>query len=116
MLEEYCFECNSVTACLTVWLAFLFIGLNNVYYMFHACRMDEFFTLYVHHGRYFNENPKEYVRGDVGVVDDCDPDKWFFKVKIEAICKEFGYTFANRLWYKMPGDNEGRMFHRLMMI
>ena len=51
-----------------------------------------------------------------GVVDDCDLDKWFFKVKIEAICKEFWYTFANRLWYKMPGDNEGRMFHRLMMI
>ena len=84
--------------------------------MFHACRMDEFFTLYVHQGRYFDENPKEYVRVDVGVVDDCDPDKWFFKVKIEAICKEFGYTFANRLWYKMPRDNEGRMFHRLMMI
>ena len=51
----------------------------------------------------------------MGVVNDYDPDKWS-KVEIEAICKEFGYTFVNRLWYKMPGDNEGWMFHRLMMI
>ena len=69
----------------------------------------------MHHGGYFNENPKEYVRGDVGEVDDYDPDKWS-KVEIKAICKEFGYTFVNRLWFKMPGDNEGWMFHRLMMI
>ena len=40
MLEEYCFECNSVSAYLIVWLGFVFIGLNNVDYMFHACRMD----------------------------------------------------------------------------
>ena len=45
----------------------------------------------------------------MGVVDDCDPNKWS-KVEIEAICKEFGYTSMNRLWYKI-GDNEGRMFH-----
>ena len=65
----------------------------------------------MHHGGYFNENPKEYVGGDVGVVDDCDPNKWS-KVKIEAICKDFGYTSVSRLWYKMPGDNkDGRMFH-----
>ena len=65
----------------------------------------------MHHGGYFNENPKEYVGGDVGVVDDCDPNKWS-KVKIEVICKDFGYTSVSRLWYKMPGDNkDGRMFH-----
>ena len=51
----------------------------------------------------------------MGIVNDYDPDKWS-KVEIEAICKEFGYTFVNRLWNKMPGDNEGWMFHRLMMI
>ena len=73
--------------------------------------MDEFFTMYVHHGGYFNENPREYVGGDVGVVDDCDPNKWS-KVEIESICKDFGYTFVSRLWHKMPGDKkEGRMFH-----
>ena len=73
--------------------------------------MDEFFTMYVHHGGYFNENPREYVGGDMGVVDDCDPNKWS-KVEIESICKDFGYTFVSRLWYKMPGDKkEGRMFH-----
>nr|POE65398.1 hypothetical protein CFP56_55261 [Quercus suber] len=66
--------------------------------------MDKYFTLYVHHGGYFNENP-EYVGGDVGVVDDCDLNKWS-KVEIEAICKDFGYTFVSRLWYKMPRDNE----------
>ena len=73
--------------------------------------MDEFFTMYVHHGGYFNENPREYVGGDVGVVDDYDPNKWS-KVEIESIYKDFGYTFVRRLWYKMPGDKkEGRMFH-----
>ena len=92
MLEEYCFECNSVSACLTVWLSFVFVGLNTVDYMFHACRIDEFYTLYVYHGRYSNENPKEYVDGDVGVVDDCNLDKWF-KVEIEAIYEDFGYKF-----------------------
>ena len=84
----YCFECNSVSACLTVWLGFLFIGLNNIYHTFHACRMDEFFTLYVHHGEYFNENPKEYVRGDVGVIDDCDLDKWSKVVGCGTKCLE----------------------------
>ena len=50
----------------------------------------------MHHGGYFNENPKEYVGGDVRVVDDCDPNKWS-KVKIEVICKDFGYTSVSRL-------------------
>ena len=36
----------------------------------------------------------------MGVVDDCDPNKWS-KVEIEAICKEFGYTFVNRLWHNI---------------
>ncbi|KAK9997199.1 hypothetical protein SO802_021885 [Lithocarpus litseifolius] len=73
--------------------------------------MFEFFTLYVHHGGYFSENPQEYVGGDVGVVDDCDPNKWS-KVEIESICKDFGYSSVSRLWYKMNGDNnEGRKFH-----
>ena len=73
--------------------------------------MDEFFTLYVHHGEHYSENPKEYVGGDVGVVDDCDPNK-LYKVEIESICKDFGFTSISRLWYKMPGDKkEGRMFN-----
>ena len=49
--------------------------------------------------------------GDVGIVDDCDPNKWS-KVEIESICKDFGYISVSRLWYKMPSDNEeGRKFH-----
>ncbi|KAL0009035.1 hypothetical protein SO802_010537 [Lithocarpus litseifolius] len=67
--------------------------------------MDELFTLYVHHGGYFDVNPQKYVGGEVGVVDDCDPDKWS-KVEIESICREFGYTHVSRLWYRSPGDNE----------
>ena len=51
----------SVSACLTVWLSFVFIRLKYVDYIFHAYIMDEFFTLYVHHGGYFSENPQEYV-------------------------------------------------------
>ena len=81
---------------------FCLYWIKYVDYMFHVCKMDEFFTLYVHHGGYFNENPKEYVGGDVEVVDDCDPNKWS-KVEIESICKDFGNTFVSRLWYKMPG-------------
>ena len=74
--------------------------------------MDESFTLNVHHGGHFSENYQKYVRGDVGIVDGCDPDKWS-KVKIESICKEFGYTCVSRLWYTILGedDQEGRMFH-----
>nr|POF21006.1 hypothetical protein CFP56_59200 [Quercus suber] len=74
--------------------------------------MDESFTLYVHHGGHFSENYQEYVGGDVGIVDGCDPDKWS-KVEIESICKDFGYTCVSRLWYTVPGedDQEGRMFH-----
>ena len=74
--------------------------------------MDESFTLYVHHGGHFSENYEEYVGGDVGIVDGCDPNKWF-KVEIESICKEFGYTCVSTLWNTIPreDDQEGRMFH-----
>ena len=41
----------------------------------------------------------------MGVVDDCDPDKWS-KVEIESIYRKFGYTHVSRLWYRRPGDNE----------
>lgn len=77
---------------MTIWLGFVLIRVNNVDYMFHACRLDEFFTLYVHHGGYFDENPKKYVGREAELVDDCNPDKWS-KVEIEAIYKDFGiYT------------------------
>ena len=32
----------------------------------------------------------------MGVIDGYDPNKWS-KVKIESICKDFGYTFVSRL-------------------
>nr|POE57761.1 hypothetical protein CFP56_14014 [Quercus suber] len=67
--------------------------------------MDELFTLYVHHGGYFDVNPQKYVGGEVRVVDDCDPDKWS-KVEIESICREFGHTHVSRQWYRSPEDNE----------
>ena len=74
--------------------------------------MDEFFTLYVHHGGHFSENYEENVEGVVRIVDGYDPDKWS-KVEIKSICKEFGYTCVSRLWYTILGedDQEGRMFH-----
>ena len=34
--------------------------------------------------------------GEVGVIDGYDPNKWS-KVRIESICKDFGYTFVSRL-------------------
>ncbi|KAL4645289.1 hypothetical protein ACB092_02G225200 [Castanea dentata] len=67
--------------------------------------MEELFTWHVHHGRYFNVNPQTYVGGEVGVVANCDLDKWS-KVEIESICREFGYTHVSRLWYRWPRDNE----------
>ena len=56
-----------------------------------ACRMDELFTLHVHHGRHFMWDPQVYVGGTVDIVDNYDPNKWS-KVEIESICREFGYT------------------------
>ena len=58
--------------------------------------MEVSFTLYVHHGGHFSENYQEYVGGEVGIIDVYDPNKWS-KVKIESICKDFGYTFVSRL-------------------
>ena len=29
----------------------------------------------MHHGGYFDENPKKYVGREAGLVDDCDPNK-----------------------------------------
>ena len=67
-----------------------------------ACRMDNLFSIYVHHDGYFTENSKTYVGGKVDVVDNCDPDKWS-KVEIDGICRNFWYTSVSRLWYTMPG-------------
>ena len=67
-----------------------------------ACRIDDLFSISVHHGGYFTKNPKKYVGGEVDVVDNCDSDKWS-KVEIKGICRDFGYTFVSRLWYIMLG-------------
>ena len=48
---------------------------------------------------------KKYVGGEIDVVDNCDPDKWF-KVEIEGICRDFGYTSVSTLWYKMPSMDQ----------
>ena len=40
-----------------------------------ACRMDDLFSISVHHGGYFTENPKTYVGGKIDIVDNSDPDK-----------------------------------------
>ena len=55
--------------------------------------MNELFSLSVHHGGYFIDNPRKYVGGKVDVVDNCDPDRWS-KTEIEGICREFGYTIG----------------------
>ena len=76
-----------------------------------ASRMDDLFSISVHHGGYFTENPKTYVGGKVNVVDNCDSNKWS-KVEIEGICRDFGYTSVSRIWYRMPGiDQERANFH-----
>ena len=59
----------------------------------------------------FTENLEEYVGGEVGVVENCDPDEQS-KVEIGAICRDFGYIAVSRLWYIKPRDNEeNRVFH-----
>ncbi|KAL0011416.1 hypothetical protein SO802_006524 [Lithocarpus litseifolius] len=78
------------------------------------CWMDEHFTLHVHHGGHFTWDPQVYVGGTVDIVDNCDPDKWS-KVEIESICREFGYTAVDKLWFKMPGVNPERAnFHQVV--
>ena len=68
----------------------------------------------MHHGGYFTDNPRKYVRGKVDIVDNCDPDKWS-KTEIEGICRECGYTSVSRIWYKMLGnDLERANFHLIV--
>nr|POE52246.1 hypothetical protein CFP56_56341 [Quercus suber] len=45
-------------------------------------RMDELFSISVHHGGYFTMNPRKYVGGVVDVVDNCDPE-WWSKIEIK---------------------------------
>nr|POE60375.1 hypothetical protein CFP56_33299 [Quercus suber] len=59
-------------------------------------------------------NPQVYVGGTIDIVYNCDPDKWS-KVEMESICREFGYTEVDKLWYKMPGVNpEHANFHQVV--
>ena len=64
--------------------------------------MDELFSISVHHGGYFTQNPRKCAGGVVEVIDNCDLERWS-KVDIEGICRDFRYTSVRRLWYKMPG-------------
>nr|POF10002.1 hypothetical protein CFP56_39950 [Quercus suber] len=76
--------------------------------------MDELFTLHVHHGGHFMWDPQVYVGGTIDIVDNCNPDKWS-KVEIERICREFGYTKVDKLWFKMSGVNPEHVnFHQVV--
>ena len=76
--------------------------------------MDECFTLHVHHGRHFIWDPQAYVGGTIDIVENYDPNKWS-KVEIESICRDFGYTTVDNLWFKMPGVNlEQTHFHEVV--
>ena len=44
-------------------------------YMYFACSMSELFSLSVHHGGYFIDNPRKYVGVKVDIVDNCDLDR-----------------------------------------
>jgi len=44
-------------------------------YMCFACSISELFSLSVHPGRYFTDNPRKYVGGKVDIVDNYDPDR-----------------------------------------
>ena len=82
--------------------------------MCFACNMDDLFSLSVHHGGYFTDNPRKYMGGKVDVVENYDPDRWS-KTKIDGICKHFGYTSMSRLYYKIPGkDQERANFHLIV--
>ena len=39
------------------------------------CRMDDLFSISVHHGGYFTQNPRKYVGGAIDIVDNCDPER-----------------------------------------
>ena len=48
------------------------------------------------------------------IVDNCDLDKWS-KVEVKSICREFGYTTVDKLWFKMLGVNlEQANFHQVV--
>ena len=48
------------------------------------------------------------------IVDNCDLDKWS-KVEVKSICREFGYTTMDKLWFKMLGVNlEQANFHQVV--
>ena len=82
--------------------------------MCFACSMSELFSLFMHHGGYFTDNPRKHVGGKVDVVDNCDPDKWS-KTEIEGICREFGYTSVSGIWYKILGNDLERVnFHLIV--
>ena len=66
--------------------------------------MGELFSMTVHHGGYFTDNPQEYVGGKVDLVDNCDLNRWS-KVEIEGIYRNFEYTSINRQYNKMLGMN-----------
>ena len=99
------FRIYRVNACLTVWFGFVFIKIKYSINNFSCMQDGRAFTLYVHYDGHFSENYQEYVGGEVGVVDGCDPNKWF-KVEIKSICKDFGYTCLSRLWYTRPRDDD----------
>nr|POF04630.1 hypothetical protein CFP56_39164 [Quercus suber] len=76
--------------------------------------MYECFTLHVHNGRHFTWDPQAYVGETVDIVENYDPNKWS-KVEIESICRDFGYTVVDKLWFKMPGVNlEQTHFHEMV--
>ena len=41
-----------------------------------ACKIDELFSISVHHGGHFTENCRKYVGGTVDVVENCDHKRW----------------------------------------
>ena len=72
--------------------------------------MDDLFTMHVHHGGHFIENLEEYVGGEVGVVENCDPNEWF-KVEIEAICRD---NQENRVFHLIKDDNDAMFMTELV--
>ena len=44
--------------------------------MCFACSMSEVFSLSMHYGGYFTDNPRKYVGDKVDIVDNYDSDRW----------------------------------------
>ncbi|KAH7839200.1 hypothetical protein Vadar_001004 [Vaccinium darrowii] len=63
---------------------------------------DIVFTIEIHHGGHFLENPLRYIDGLVNHVDDCVPDL-FSKLEVEDIVQRLGYNNLKMLWYRIPG-------------